>query len=667
MWFGRFDRLLCRRGNDVWEQIGLFDEHDQFAALPSVNLQCVGTTLWLGLWGDGILQIEADGDMVRYVTADTITANAIGVITQNADGTMWFGTKGHGLNRLTTRGAWTTYTARDGLVSNRILAICPSRVWFASAHNQLWRLDGAGQWTEIALPTDFDGEVTALCGGADGMIWLGSRAYLGTTYGLLRLDPNQQWQRFDTDDGLASCSINALYASRDGTLWLGTDAGLCHYAPHGEHLMDEEKRASTYYQVNRSTIEITMPDGSPATSEALYTALNDEDADVRVSAAVGLAKLGDLSPTVTNTLFNAADWRCDPEAGDTARYGITALAKMNPVIIELLLAALQENKGWLSGVAECLGKIGQASPAVINGLLTFSQQSNDQYAVVSALHSLLQLGIENAAILAQLLGLYKQDDIIVRTVVLQALGLVQQPSPAALALLIAAAQRKAPNKRNAAERLRLTDPDDPQWTARFFASLEAEVGQTRRNAIKALGTTPNPPANVTEILCVALADEDWFVRREAVESLGRIGNPTLAVIEALLALLATEEAKEQARRQRTQQQSTVGEDPEDVRAMLAALQESQSLRGDVAMTLAQLGCINDAVIAAFLAELGAEDASVRERIVRNWWLLGKDNPAVLAALRAALHDEAEMVRLSAAATLQRFGESSTDELFSVDC
>ncbi|MEZ4672627.1 MAG: HEAT repeat domain-containing protein [Caldilineaceae bacterium] len=185
--------------------------------------------------------------------------------------------------------------------------------------------------------------------------------------------------------------------------------------------------------------------------------------------------------------------------------------------------------------------------------------------------------------------------------------------------------------------------------------MEAEGGQTRRTALKALGTITNPPAQVVEILCAALANTDWFVRREAVESLGRIGNPTPAVIEALLALLVAEEAKAQAHRKRAQQQPPIVEDEEDVRAMLAALQEGQSLRGDVAMTLAQLGCINDAVIATFLAELSDKEESVRERIVRNWWLLGKDNPAVLAALQSALQDASAMVRKSAAASLQRLG------------
>jgi HEAT repeat protein len=428
--------------------------------------------------------------------------------------------------------------------------------------------------------------------------------------------------------------------------------------PYGEDLMQEDKRATTYYQVNRSTIEITRTDGSPATPEVLYAALTDENAEVGVSAALQLATLGDLSPIVTNTLFNAADWRSDPEAGSAARYGITALAQTDPVVTDLLLAALHTQQGWLSGVAECLGEIGQATPAVIDGLLTFSHNSDDAYAVVSALHSLVQLGYATDVIIQQLLTRYKQGDMIVRNVALRALGLLQEPSPEVTTLLLAAAQRKASHSPAAVARLPTTDPDDPQWLALLMGALDAEVGQTRRTALKAFGAMTNPPAQVVEILCAALSDEDWFVRREAVASLGSIGNPTPRVIERLLALLAIEderrEAQEPVHGAHAKQQNPATENEGNRHAALHELMEQQSLRGDIAITLAQLGCVNDAVIAAFLAELDDEDASVRERIVRNWWLLGKDNLPILHALHAALQDEAAMVRRSAAASMEKW-------------
>ncbi|MEZ4663885.1 MAG: hypothetical protein R2911_40650 [Caldilineaceae bacterium] len=124
-----------------------------------------------------------------------------------------------------------------------------------------------------------------------------------------------------------------------------------------------------------------------------------------------------------------------------------------------------------------------ATPAVINGLLAFSQSSGDEYAVVSALRSLLQLGYETDTVVQRLhCHSTSRGDMVVRSVVLRALGLVQQPSPAALTF---AYDCCTINTRNHAmiyrARLRQTDPNDPQWTALFMASLET-AGHAQRDA-----------------------------------------------------------------------------------------------------------------------------------------------------------------------------------------
>jgi hypothetical protein len=62
-----------------------------------------------------------------------------------------------------------------------------------------------------------------------------------------------------------------------------------------------------------------------------------------------------------------------------------------------------------------------------------------------------------------------------------------------------------------------------------------------------------------------------------------------------------------------------------MRAMLAGARTAGE-RGTIAITLADLGEVDAAVTAAFLDELSSTDASVRERIVRNWWLLGDGDP-----------------------------------------
>lgn len=72
MWFGRFDRLLCLDNDGTWRQINLVDEQGKASALPSVKIQRVDDALWVGLWGEAILQITQDDEVICYLTNDQL-------------------------------------------------------------------------------------------------------------------------------------------------------------------------------------------------------------------------------------------------------------------------------------------------------------------------------------------------------------------------------------------------------------------------------------------------------------------------------------------------------------------------------------------------------------------------------------------------------------------
>ena len=151
--------------------------------------------------------------------------------------------------------------------------------------------------------------------------------------------------------------------------------------------------------------------------------------------------------------------------------------------------------------------------------------------------------------------------------------------------------------------------------------------QLRGQAVGALGAVANPTPTVVDILYEALADRNWFVRVHALESVGRLGPEALAANPQIIKRLHL--------------------------LLLGAQHVSQ--RGTIAITLASLGEIDAAVTGAFLDNLESTDASIRERIVRNWWLLGDGDPNLLAHLYAAQDDPEEMVRTSATASLRRLG------------
>lgn len=68
MWFGRFDRLLCLNNDGTWRQISLLDEQGKASALPHVKIQRVDDTLWVGLWGEGILEITQNDEVICYLS-----------------------------------------------------------------------------------------------------------------------------------------------------------------------------------------------------------------------------------------------------------------------------------------------------------------------------------------------------------------------------------------------------------------------------------------------------------------------------------------------------------------------------------------------------------------------------------------------------------------------
>ena len=390
-------------------------------------------------------------------------------------------------------------------------------------------------------------------------------------------------------------------------------------------------RASYHYQIAHPQPLIRGADGAPATPEMLHRALQDADPTVRVSAALDLAQTGDLAPAVTHILFAAADWRGQPEAGSLARDGIAALAATNPAFVDSLLTALEEGLQIdpahgpipLSGVADCLGSSGPPTPLVVDRLRALAQhcQPTDLYTCVSALRSLLRLGAGDATVVDGLLMLCDQDDPLVTAMALDALGMVRAPSAHVVARLTDGLAASSYEAAAAARRAGRFAPANPTLLEALLHTAASSDWRVRRAAVAGLSSIPNPAPAVVDLFCRALDDGDWTVRCQAVEALGNLDAAPAHVFERLLAVLADEP------------------------------QPDSDLRGDVALTLAQLGCVNDAVVAAFLAELQSADASVRERAARNWWLLGADHPSTVNALNAALDDPVALVRTSAAASL----------------
>ncbi len=154
-----------------------------------------------------------------------------------ADGdTIWAGGS-QGLARL-TNGRWRVFTQHDGLKSDAVLVIARggNALWIAYENAiGLSRLDFDGDRIKLTHFTRQSGlasdEVFGIDFDTSGRLWASSDA------GVDRLDFDRQdqgrWVHFGREDGLIwnDADSLALKADREGSVWVGTSAGLSRYSP----------------------------------------------------------------------------------------------------------------------------------------------------------------------------------------------------------------------------------------------------------------------------------------------------------------------------------------------------------------------------------------------------------------------------------------------------
>ncbi len=199
------------------------------------------------LWVAGSSGVQQADPAQPQRVAHLFTAAQDGVLATNvrtlyADphGGVWLG--GIGASHYDGR-RWTHYTQADGLAGDEITAIAEDnqgRIWFGTR-------TGLSIWTgttffnltaENGLP---DGEILALAADGSGM-WIGSAAG-----GLYRFEQNQLQVLTQENVGLPSNHITALLAAADGTLLVGTDAGLAEFRNGAVALLEglPEERITT--------------------------------------------------------------------------------------------------------------------------------------------------------------------------------------------------------------------------------------------------------------------------------------------------------------------------------------------------------------------------------------------------------------------------------------
>ncbi len=196
---------------------GRFTGYLKADGLPDESIQALAEgpdgTLWLGAAGGGLVRFR-DGAFSVISTADGLPDGFVTALLAGVDGTLWIGSNA-GLHRL--RGGRFEAMTPSGMRADAVNAIVagPGGVVWAGGRQGLWRIDGARSDVVASLGAH---PVRSLCRDRDGSLWIGTEA------GLSRLHQG----RLDTltaPDGLPGAVVIALHEDREGGIWLGTYSG----------------------------------------------------------------------------------------------------------------------------------------------------------------------------------------------------------------------------------------------------------------------------------------------------------------------------------------------------------------------------------------------------------------------------------------------------------
>jgi diguanylate cyclase (GGDEF)-like protein len=237
----------------------------------------------------------------RFSRIAELPSTRMWAISEGTDGTLWFGGAG-GLFHYAA-GRWKTFTRSDGLSNQEVLSLgaAPNGVMWVGYRY------GGGIDRVHPKPGGFTFEKGIQRPGTGGLVYFlqydkSGRLWVGTQQGIDVWD-GARWAHYDMNDGLVwdDCNLNSFAAEPDGTVWIGTSAGLSRFKPL-THLAPDAPLQVVFTRLTNGTTDISSlhnPSfGIQANSIAVrYSALNA----ARQNGVAFRYRLGGATSTWTET------------------------------------------------------------------------------------------------------------------------------------------------------------------------------------------------------------------------------------------------------------------------------------------------------------------------------------------------------------------------------
>jgi len=386
--------------------------------------------------------------------------------------------------------------------------------------------------------------------------------------------------------------------------------------------------------------------GRPATDTLLEILKSDEDPELRYRAVAALRPIRPDTTTAGTALIAALSDDHIP-VREQAREALQEIgADIVPQIIEL--AATSEPKLRRTCI-EIIGSYERDAAEAVPLLIGACLDANDDVRR-AAIVALGKIGPPAAAATERLVELLAHKDVSIRVDAAQALGRIGPNAKDAIPNLIAALENVDYHySRTAATALGQMAPHAIEPL--IATAKDSEHRQARIEATRALGLIGSDAKAAVAPLLTLLADEDAELANHAETSLRRIGKPSA------LAILKSLNDKDVAMLERRLEilidlADLLAGSPDDVIALLA--QDSPRLRDTGINIVRKLGTEDPALVVHLLPLFNDPLADIRSRAIAVVGQLEFKQAGLAEKLLAALVDDDEQVRISAANSLCKF-------------
>lgn len=243
--------------------------------------------LWVAQESRGLVRIDPDGRATRFGVAEGLPSDQLFALLVDASDAVWVGTEG-GLARI-EEDRVQAFGPAHGLPEGAVYALIEARDGglHVGTHHGVWRgRNGRFAPHEAGFPDD---AVASLTLDAQGHLLAGT-----VNRGLYRATP-RGLERFGRSGGLPNNRVPSLFVDREGSIWVGTNAGLLRFADTPFGSLDTYQGLADNYvrsvlQLDDGSILIGSSGGLDRWSGGRILPVSRDEAGIGNEAVLSLAK-----------------------------------------------------------------------------------------------------------------------------------------------------------------------------------------------------------------------------------------------------------------------------------------------------------------------------------------------------------------------------------------